>query len=187
MGARFEVDDRLARRAAVGDPAALEALVMTWLEPSLRLAQWMCRAAPEDAAQAALAELSRVARAGYFLGRPVPGADARQIARRAILRVCEQQGERWSGAEAFREPADTATVDPYRSRLRQDVDAVIRQLPPDLAETLRLMLAGWKPAEIAEELGISSDTVRSRRASIKQRIGAQLAELLEGEVDVHRS
>ena len=58
--------------------------------------------------------------------------------------------------------ADFSTETRDAEQISQLYDA-LPLLPPDLATVIRLYLEGYKPAEIADRLGIALQTVYNRR------------------------
>jgi RNA polymerase sigma-70 factor (ECF subfamily) len=168
-------DEDLARRAALGERAALETL----LERHFDRIHAVCRRVlghPEDALDATQEALIAITRGivrfdgrsrfttwMYRVATNAALDEARRRRRRPI--ASEHAGDLASVADA------TAAVD-----ARLDVDAALATLPPDYRAAVALRdLAGLDYAEIAAVLGIPIGTVRSRiargRATLADRIG----------------
>ncbi|HEY5077273.1 MAG TPA: RNA polymerase sigma factor [Acidimicrobiia bacterium] len=170
-------DDVLARRAAAGDSAALDAL----LRDHIALVHAVCRRIlgnPDDALDATQEALISIARKiGSFDGRAKFSTWVYRVATNAALDEARRRGRRPVPTESLPEPGasthgpatDAAIAD------RLDVDAALARLTPEYRAAVALRdLVGMDYAEIADVLGIPAGTVRSRIS----RGRAALADLL---------
>ena len=168
-------DEDLARRAALGERAALETL----LERHVDRIHAVCRRVlghPEDALDATQEALIAITRGiNRFDGRSRFTTWMYRVATNAALDEARRRRRRPIASEHAGDIASvadaTAAVD-----ARLDVDAALATLPPDYRAAVALRdLAGLDYAEIATVLGIPIGTVRSRiargRASLADRIG----------------
>lgn len=168
-------DDELARRAAAGDRAALDAL----LRNHTNLVHGVCRRIlgnPDDALDAAQEALLAIARKiGSFDGRAKFSTWAYRVATNAALDEARRRSRRPLPAEHVAENARTAESTESTIADRLDVDAALAQLTPEYRAAVALRdLVGMDYAEIADVLGIPPGTVRSRIS----RGRAALADLL---------
>ena len=169
-------DDDLARRAALGERAALEALLVRHVDH----VHAVCRRVlgnPDDALDATQEALIAITRGiGHFDGRSRFTTWMYRVATNAALDEARRRQRRPVAVERLPEaPARdaTAAVD-----ARLDVDAALATLPADYRAAVALRdLAGLDYAEIATVLDIPIGTVRSRiargRAALADRIGNQ--------------
>lgn len=170
-------DEDLARRAALGEQAALEILLTRRFDQIHAI----CRRVlghPEDAADATQEALIAIARGIHrFDGRSRFTTWMYRVATNAALDEARRRRRRPVATEHLPErstaPDATAAVD-----ARLDVDAALATLPPDYRAAVALRdLAGLDYAEIAAVLDIPIGTVRSRiargRATLADRIGNQ--------------
>jgi RNA polymerase sigma-70 factor (ECF subfamily) len=168
-------DEDLARRAALGERAALETL----LERHLDQIHAVCRRVlghPEDALDATQEAMIAITRGiNRFDGRSRFTTWMYRVATNAALDEARRRRRRPIASEHAGEVATVA--DPTGAvDARLDVDAALATLPPDYRAAVALRdLAGLDYAEIATVLGIPIGTVRSRiargRASLADRIG----------------
>lgn len=169
-------DETLARRAAAGERAALDAL----LRRHTTLVHAVCRRVlgnPDDALDATQEALIAIARKiGSFDGRSKFSTWAYRVATNAALDESRRRARRPLPTETLPErsvPQDRATDSAVADRL--DVDAALAQLTPEYRAAVALRdLVGMDYAEIADVLGIPAGTVRSRIS----RGRAALADLL---------
>ena len=168
-------DEDLARRAALGERAALETLLARHLDQI----HAVCRRVlghPEDALDATQEALIAITRGiNRFDGRSRFTTWMYRVATNAALDEARRRRRRPIASEHAGDIASvadpTAAVD-----ARLDVDAALATLPPDYRAAVALRdLAGLDYAEIATVLGIPIGTVRSRiargRATLADRIG----------------
>jgi RNA polymerase sigma-70 factor (ECF subfamily) len=169
------VDEDLARRAALGERAALETLLARHLDQI----HGVCRRVlghPEDALDATQEALIAITRGiNRFDGRSRFTTWMYRVATNAALDESRRRRRRPIASEHAGDiasvPDPTGAVD-----ARLDVDAAMATLPPDFRAAVALRdLAGLDYAEIATVLGIPIGTVRSRiargRATLADRIG----------------
>jgi RNA polymerase sigma-70 factor (ECF subfamily) len=168
-------DEELARRAALGERAALETLLARHFDQI----HAVCRRVlghPEDALDATQEALIAITRGiNRFDGRSRFTTWMYRVATNAALDEARRRRRRPIASEHAGDIASvgdrTAAVD-----ARLDVDAALATLPPDYRAAVALRdLAGLDYAEIATVLGIPIGTVRSRiargRATLADRIG----------------
>ena len=168
-------DEDLARRAALGDRAALEHLLAQHFDQI----HAVCRRVlghPEDALDATQEALIAISRGIHrFDGRSRFTTWMYRVATNAALDEARRRKRRPLATEHLPEPAnrpdETAAVD-----ARLDVDAALATLPADYRAAVALRdLAGLDYAEIASVLEIPIGTVRSRiargRALLADQIG----------------
>ena len=168
-------DEDLARRASLGDRAALETLLARHLDQ----VHSVCRRVlghPEDALDATQEALIAISRGiGRFDGRSRFTTWMYRVATNAALDEARRRARRPIASEHLPEPGTHAdATDAVDARL--DVDAALATLPPDYRAAVALRdLAGLDYAEIAAVLNIPIGTVRSRiargRATLADRIG----------------
>jgi RNA polymerase sigma-70 factor (ECF subfamily) len=170
-------DESLARRAADGDPDALDAL----LRRHTALIHGVCRrilANPDDALDATQEALLAIARKiGSFDGRSKFSTWAYRVATNAALDEARRRGRRPLPSEHLPEPSGRMDVSDDQAAIadRLDVDAALANLSPEYRAAVALRdLVGMDYAEISEVLGIPPGTVRSRIS----RGRAALADLL---------
>jgi RNA polymerase sigma-70 factor (ECF subfamily) len=173
------VDARLAA-AVAGDRKALEALAVELLPRVRNLVRYLVRGDSEadDIAQEALVEIIRGLPSHRGEGTLQAWAD--RVAARATF-ACLRRARRAraqvdGGADLTAVPSPGEQPDEYAARRR--AVALLDQLPEDQRHALVLHhVAGLSAPEIAQELGIPFETVRSRL-----RIGmSKLRALHEGE------
>ena len=168
-------DEDLARRAALGERAALETLLARHVDQI----HAVCRRVlghPEDALDATQEALIAITRGiNRFDGRSRFTTWMYRVATNAALDEARRRRRRPIASERAGDIASvadpTAAVD-----ARLDVDAALATLPPDYRAAVALRdLAGLDYAEIAAVLRIPIGTVRSRiargRATLADRIG----------------
>jgi RNA polymerase sigma-70 factor (ECF subfamily) len=168
-------DEDLARRAALGERAALETLLARHVDQI----HAVCRRVlghPEDALDATQEALIAITRGiNRFDGRSRFTTWMYRVATNAALDEARRRRRRPIASEHAGDIASvadpTAAVD-----ARLDVDAALATLPPDYRAAVALRdLAGLDYAEIAAVLRIPIGTVRSRiargRATLADRIG----------------
>lgn len=174
-------DEALARRAAAGDPGALDAL----LRNHSALIHGVCRRIlgnPDDALDATQEALLAIARKiGSFDGRSKFSTWAYRVATNAALDESRRRSRRPLPSETLPETAPRvagrAGTEASDAGLadRLDVDAALARLPADYRAAVALRdLVGMDYAEIAAVLDIPPGTVRSRIS----RGRAALADLL---------
>jgi RNA polymerase sigma factor (sigma-70 family) len=172
-----ESDDtlvRLARRVVAGDRAALDELLRE-LEPlvvrTARLIVGSGSWAAEDAAQEALLDIARGARA----------LRAPEAVRTWALRVTTTRAIKVGRRERYlrlRAPAAAAELaaEPEDERA-EALKAAFDRLPPRLRATAVLRLyVGLSEVETAEVLGCSLGTVKSNLHDARKRLAASLGE-----------
>lgn len=168
-------DEDLARRAALGERAALETLLARHVDQI----HAVCRRVlghPEDALDATQEALIAITRGiNRFDGRSRFTTWMYRVATNAALDEARRRRRRPIASEHAGDIASvadpTAAVD-----ARLDVDAALATLPPDYRAAVALRdLAGLDYAEIAAVLRIPIGTVRSRiargRATLADRLG----------------
>ena len=168
-------DEDLARRAALGERAALEILLARHLDHIHAI----CRRVlghPEDALDATQEALIAISRGiNRFDSRSRFTTWMYRVATNAALDEARRRRRRPLASEHLPELATVAdTTDAVDARL--DVDAALATLPADYRAAVALRdLAGLDYAEIATVLDIPIGTVRSRiargRAVLADRIG----------------
>jgi RNA polymerase sigma-70 factor, ECF subfamily len=168
-------DEDLARRAALGERAALELLLARHLDQI----HAVCRRVlghPEDALDATQEAMIAITRGiNRFDGRSRFTTWMYRVATNAALDEARRRRRRPIASEHAGDVASVA--DPTGAvDARLDVDAALATLPPDYRAAVALRdLAGLDYAEIATVLGIPIGTVRSRiargRATLADRIG----------------
>jgi RNA polymerase sigma-70 factor, ECF subfamily len=171
-------DSRLARRAAAGDAAALEAIIRTH-EGRVRA---ICRSVlrnTHDAEDAAQETWARAIRAlARFDGEDL-GAWLATIARNESYRAAAQRSRRAVPVEELPAVAD-ADADPYAEVRRAEVSRALRAVVVSLPETYREVavrdLSGQQPAEIAEVLSLTPGATRVRTHRARREIQRRLAE-----------
>jgi RNA polymerase sigma-70 factor (ECF subfamily) len=168
-------DEDLARRASLGERAALEALLARHLDQI----HAVCRRVlghPEDALDATQEALIAIARGiDRFDGRSRFTTWMYRVATNAALDEARRRRRRPIASEHIPEISTTAdetgAVD-----ARLDVDGALATLPADFRAAVALRdLAGLDYSEIASVLDIPIGTVRSRiargRAALADRLG----------------
>lgn len=173
IDARSDAD--LARRAALGERAALEILLARHLDQIHAI----CRRIlghPEDALDATQEALIAISRGiNRFDSRSRFTTWMYRVATNAALDEARRRRRRPLASEHLPELATVAdTTDAVDARL--DVDAALATLPADFRAAVALRdLAGLDYAEIATVLDIPIGTVRSRiargRSALADRIG----------------
>jgi RNA polymerase sigma-70 factor (ECF subfamily) len=168
-------DEDLARRAALGERAALETLLARHVDQI----HAVCRRVlghPEDALDATQEALIAITRGiNRFDGRSRFTTWMYRVATNAALDEARRRRRRPIASEHAGDIASVA--DPTAAvEARLDVDAALATLPPDYRAAVALRdLAGLDYAEIAAVLRIPIGTVRSRiargRATLADRIG----------------
>jgi RNA polymerase sigma-70 factor (ECF subfamily) len=168
-------DEDLARRAALGERAALEILLARHLDQIHAI----CRRIlghPEDALDATQEALIAISRGiNRFDSRSRFTTWMYRVATNAALDEARRRRRRPLASEHLPELATVAdTTDAVDARL--DVDAALATLPADFRAAVALRdLAGLDYAEIATVLDIPIGTVRSRiargRSALADRIG----------------
>jgi RNA polymerase sigma-70 factor, ECF subfamily len=188
-GAVHLSDDDLLRQHVAGDPDAFGVL---FLRHKDRLWAVALRTAtdPEDAADALQeAMVSAFRRAADFRGDSAVTTWLHRIVVNAAVDRLRRRSARtlsWSGEPeeldtiAIHAPADggirlpvvAVTIDPMEStEIRLDVDAALRRLPDQQRIALVLVdMLGYPVAEVAEMLGVSIGTIKSRCARGRVRL-----------------
>lgn len=173
----------LVREAQGPIPGADEALLAA-LRPSLLgfFSARLPRDLAEDLTQNALI---RIAGALRRIDPERADAYVATVARN-LLRTAHRrraiEGRRRMEADLEAIPIDREGVDVRveREELMRMVHAVIRsKLPPPLAETVRALLTGSTPAEIAAHQAVSPVTVRTRLMRARAILRAELREQLD--------
>lgn len=167
-------DEDLARSAAAGDRAALEALLARHMDR----VHSICRritAHPEDALDATQEALIAVSRGIHrYDGRSRFTTWLYQVATNAALDEVRRRKRRPVPAEPGIERSGSGSLESAVSA-RLDVDAALARLPPDYRAAVVLRdLCDFDYAEIADALGIPLGTVRSRIARGRAAIADQL-------------
>jgi RNA polymerase sigma-70 factor (ECF subfamily) len=182
-------DTDLLRRHVAGDPDAFGVLFLRHKDRLWAVALRTV-ADPEDAADALQeAMASAFRRAGDFRGDSAVTTWLHRIVVNAAvdrLRRRPAQALSWSGEPAeldalavgaatdarLRPPVVTVTIDPMDStEIRLDVDAALRRLPEQQRIALVLVdMLGYPVAEVAEMLGVSTGTIKSRCARGRVRL-----------------
>lgn len=182
-------DADLLRHHVAGDP---DAFGLLFLRHKDRLWAVALRTVsdPEEAADALQeAMVSAFRRAGDFRGDSAVTTWLHRIVVNAAVDRLRRRSARtlsWSGEPAelnalathaaadrgVRVPAPAVTIDPMDStEIRLDVDAALRRLPAQQRIALVLVdMMGYPVAEVAEILGISTGTVKSRCARGRVRL-----------------
>jgi RNA polymerase sigma-70 factor (ECF subfamily) len=185
-------DAELLSRHVAGDP---DAFGLLFLRHKDRLWAVALRTAadPEDAADALQeAMVSAFRRAGDFRGDSAVTTWLHRIVVNAAVDRLRRKSTRtlsWSGEPSeldalaihsqavasdngIRPPVVTPTIDPMDStEIRLDVDAALRHLPAQQRIALVLVdMLGYPVAEVAEILGVSIGTVKSRCARGRVRL-----------------
>jgi RNA polymerase sigma-70 factor (ECF subfamily) len=184
-------DAELLRRHVAGDPDAFGTL---FARHSSRLWAVALRTTgdPDEAADALQeAMISAFRRAGDFRGdSAVTTWLHRIVVNAAVDRIRRRSGKavNWSGEEdaleafaargalAFPDTTAPGPADAVETKL--DVDAALRLLPPQQRAALVLVdMLGYPVAEVAEILGVSPGTVKSRCARGRARLLPYLSHL----------
>lgn len=169
-------DDDLARAAAAGDGAAFASLLGHHYDRLFRLCVRLtgARAEAEDLCQDICAALpSKLrgfrgeARVTTWLWRVAVNAAHDRRRRQASF---ARASEGWGGWEIARQEAQVEE----RNRTEWLLAAMAR-LPPDLRDTLALVLDDLTHAEAGAILGVSEGTVSWRLSEAKKRLRAMLA------------
>jgi DNA-binding NarL/FixJ family response regulator len=82
-----------------------------------------------------------------------------------------------SGTRHMRDPADSPEDNLIKFRDRDRLHGWLAGLPPRLAETARLLMAGETQASIARRLRLTEAAISKRIAKIRVRGNAELADL----------
>jgi RNA polymerase sigma-70 factor (ECF subfamily) len=175
---RCEVE-RLARAAAAGDRAALDALLAAVRPDVLRMCARFLphREDAEEACQDTLLALARgIAR---FQGRSAFRTWLHSLAANRSRSTYQRLRRRFD-AEAGGVPLPDRP-DPRRTSVvagtRLDLLDALERLPPDLAEAVTLRdVLGLDYREVAEFQGVPEGTVKSRISAARQRLRAHLAD-----------
>jgi RNA polymerase sigma-70 factor, ECF subfamily len=185
LGAEDVPDAELLRRHLAGDGDAFGTLFLRHRERLWAVAlRTVCD--PEEAADALQdAMISAFRRAGDFRGdsavttwlhRIVVNASLDRLRRKAARPVTAAGDERVLEAVAGSFPHPTDPAD--SSGIRMDVDSALRMLPDHQRAALVLVdMLGYSVAEVAEILGVSVGTVKSRCARGRARLAPLLAHL----------
>jgi RNA polymerase sigma factor (sigma-70 family) len=174
--------ETLARRAAAGDPAALEELLRSIEGDVLRRAGRFlpCRQDAEEAAQDALLQVAR--RIATFEGRSrfstwlytVVGNSARQTYRDLRRRAGEQP---LSGHEELRpDPRTTSVIAGSRIDLLEAVERLESTRPLLVEPFVYRDLCDLEYDEIATRLDLPLGTVKSRIAEARRQVRLHLDE-----------
>ena len=185
LGSEDVPDAELLRRHLAGDGDAFGTLFLRHRERLWAVAlRTVCD--PDEAADALQdAMISAFRRAGDFRGdsavttwlhRIVVNASLDRLRRKAARPVTAAGDERV--LEAVAGPFPFATDPADASGIRMDVDSALRMLPDHQRAALVLVdMLGYSVAEVAEILGISVGTVKSRCARGRARLAPLLAHL----------
>lgn len=171
------LSDRALLAAHVdGEPDAFPELVRRHQDRLWRTSRAMLRD-PEEAADAVQDALLRAFRsARTFRGEAEVATWLNSVVTRVVLdRVAARRRRRTESID-FVPPARTATDDPTHGLVDEAVvRAVVAALPPAQRECfVRIDMLCFAYDEVAAELGISVNTVKSRRARAKVRVIAAL-------------
>lgn len=171
-------DEELLKRSCV-NPRLFEKLLDRYEEAFLRKAYYILgnKEAAQDAVQDAFVKIYKNAR--RF--EPQPGAGFKSWGYRILVNTCFTAYKKTKGAAAF-----LADLDPEFQELvadrgakeqreqelnRDEVESLLRELSPGLAEPMRLHFIEGKPhADIATRMGISEGAVRARVHRAKQEL-----------------
>jgi RNA polymerase sigma-70 factor (ECF subfamily) len=169
-------DEDLVARAAAGERAALEALLARHADRVHAVCRRILRD-PDDALDATQEALLAIAKG-------LAGFDRRarfstwlyRVATNAALDEARRRGRRPVPTEAMAAAPDPTPGIDAQVAGRLDVDAALRELPPEFRAAVALRdLADLDYATIAEILAIPPGTVRSRiargRAALADRLG----------------
>jgi RNA polymerase sigma-70 factor (ECF subfamily) len=185
LGAEDVPDAELLQRHLAGDGEAFGTLFLRHRERLWAVAlRTVCD--PDEAADALQdAMISAFRRAGDFRGdsavttwlhRIVVNASLDRLRRKAARPVTAAGDERVLEAVAGSFPFSSDPAD--SSGIRMDVDSALRMLPDHQRAALVLVdMFGYPVAEVAEILGISVGTVKSRCARGRARLAPLLAHL----------
>ncbi|MFJ3305314.1 RNA polymerase sigma factor [Streptomyces sp. NPDC086549] len=166
----------LARRAAAGDPAALNRL-LTEVRPEIlrRCGRFLpCREDAEEAAQDVLLQVAR--RISTFEGRSrfstwlytVVANCARQKYRELKRRAAEQPGS--IEPSQYVDPRTTSVIAGSRVDLLEALDRLEREHPHLVAPLVYRDICQLEYAEVAERVGIPLGTLKSRLHEARKQV-----------------
>lgn len=171
-------DRALVAAHLAGDPDAFTELVRRHQDRLWRTARAMLRD-PEDAADTVQDALLRAFRSAHtFRGDAEVATWLHSVVTRVVLdKVAARERCRFEPIDLV-PTARTATDDPTRTWADEAVvRAVVASLPPAQRECfVRIDMLCFTYDDVARELGISLNTVKSRRARAKVRVAAALRE-----------
>ncbi|MEU6063759.1 MULTISPECIES: RNA polymerase sigma factor [Streptomyces] len=166
----------LARRAAAGDPAALERL-LTEVRPEVvrRCGRFLpCREDAEEAAQDVLLQIAR--KISTFEGRSrfstwlytVVANCARQKYRELKRRAAEQPAS--IEPSQYVDPRTTSVIAGSRVDLLEALDRLEREHPHLVAPLIYRDICQLEYAEVAERVGIPLGTLKSRLHEARKQV-----------------
>jgi RNA polymerase sigma-70 factor (ECF subfamily) len=183
--AEADEDERLARRIAAGDRAALEELYARYRRP---LFGFLLGIAPDTATAEEILQDTLVAvwqGAAGFEGRATFRQWVFAVARRQAYNAVRRRQLPWAGPaelEATEASGPSPETEALTGAALDDLAAHIRGLPPGQREVLVLTLVeGFSYEETAAILEVPLGTVRSRlntaRRTLRQQLAAEMEDL----------
>jgi len=175
--------EELARRAAAGDTAALDALLRT-IQPDVvrRCGRFLpCREDAEEAAQDVLLQVAR--KIGTFEGRSlfstwlytVVSNGARQKYRELKRRAAEQPAV--IDVTQHVDPRTTSVIAGSKIDLLEAIERLERESPHLVEPLVYRDICKLEYAEIAERLGIPLGTLKSRLHEARRQVRPWLTDL----------
>lgn len=177
----LDVDDagwsNLARKAAAGHSASQKQLLVYLLPRVRNLVRYLVRGDPEvdDLSQEALLLIFRGL--ATYRGEGAFRSWADRIVARSVFASRKDPARRMEQAAIALDVAAEPSALPDQYYLRRQVVAELDQLPMQQRDVLVLhYVLGMTIPEIAEELGVPDETVRSRIRLGKERLRNQMAD-----------